>query len=110
MRRALVLLTALVAVSACQSTGEQAEQGCSGADRANAVHILQGGTYPLAGGARAGINSVGDDHEATLTLMGGAAGDPGSVSVKVGDQFTVAGHRFEVVQVCDGRVSVVAGS
>ncbi|GAA1298781.1 hypothetical protein Psi02_69720 [Planotetraspora silvatica] len=113
MRRVPVLLAALgvlAAVSACQSSGEQAEAACAGADRAGSVHILQGGTNPLVGGARAGINSVGDDYEATLSLMGGAAGEPGTVSVKVGDQFTVAGHRFEVVEVCQSRVSVVDDS
>ncbi|MFD0735090.1 hypothetical protein [Planotetraspora mira] len=113
MRRAPILLAALVMVAGCQSTGQETKETkerCSGTDSPDAVHIIRGGTTPLPGGARAGINTIGDDHEATLTLMGGAPGDPGPLTVKVGDQFTVTGHRFEVIKVCGSLVSVLEGS
>ncbi|ETK32704.1 hypothetical protein [Microbispora sp. ATCC PTA-5024] len=109
---AALVLALLPAVASCSSSGGGGADAsaCAGTDRSGAVHVLQGGTYPLAGGARAGINVIGDDHAATLTLLGGRPGDPATVDVKVGDEFGVAGHRFQVVQVCSDKVSLLPSS
>jgi hypothetical protein len=110
MSRMAVVTAAVIAVPGCQAIGSPADDGCAGSDQKGAVHVLQGGTYPIAGGVRAGINSVGDDHAATLTLMDGGPGGSHTVNVKVGDLFIAADHGFQVVEVCQSRVSLIQKS
>ncbi|MEW9533187.1 hypothetical protein [Microbispora sp. NPDC049125] len=111
--RMVVVAAAVIAVSGCQAAGLPlggADEGCAGSDQEGAVHVLQGGTYPIVGDVRAGINTVGDDHVATLTLMDGGPGGSHTVKVKVGDLFIAADRGFQVVEVCPSRVSLILKS
>ena len=93
-----------------QSKDTPAASQCAGQDKTGSVHVLQGGTFPLPGGGRAGYNSASMDDKppsAVISLLDAAPGEPASATVRVGDTVTVQRRRYQVVEICAGRVALL---